>query len=70
MNSYNFMLQWVNGAKCKTLWGIINRHNGPVVLGFRHTATESKFAYLRNYSVKKVKICINFCYMLLTLIIF
>jgi len=44
------------------LWGIINRHTGPVVLGFRHIATESQFTYLRNYSVKKLKICINFCY--------
>jgi hypothetical protein len=66
MNSYHFMLQWVNCAKCRALWDIINRHNGPVVLGIRHIATESKFACLRNYGVKKVKICINFCYIRIT----
>jgi hypothetical protein len=53
MNSYNFMLQWVKCAKCKTLCGVINRHNGPVVLRFRHLTTESKFTYLRNYILKK-----------------
>jgi hypothetical protein len=70
MNSYNFKLQWVNCAACKTLWGITNRHTGPVVLGFRHIATESRFTCLRNYSVKKVKTCINFCYILFALVIF
>jgi len=65
MKSYHFMLQWVNCAKCRALWDIINRLNGPVGLGIRHIATESKFACLRNYGVKNVKIWIYFSYILL-----